>query len=300
MWIKVTLIVLGLLGVALLSIVLINRVLLDRANAKLVAELLAERQPPSSRVFQKDDVVGLPAPVQRYLLKVIPEGRPYVETVRLHQVGEFRLGDATAPWKSLAADQHFTVSPPGFVWDARIEMAPLVQARVIDMYRDGRGLLRAKVFSTLTVAEAQGQDELNVGELMRYLAEAVWFPTAFLPGQGIEWAAIDDRSARATIGHQGIQASVLFYFDDRDQVERIHADRWYQTEDGSFELTPWTGYWSDYQIRDGLLIPIEGRVEWNRPEGDVTYWHARLHEIEYDVSAPGRSMKRNDAGSMIE
>ena len=284
MWIRVTLIALGLLTVALLAIVSINRVRLDKTNARLVAELLVESKPPSGAVFSSEDVEDLPEPVQRYLIKVIPEGQPYVKTVRLHQVGEFRLGDQTAPWKPLKADQHFTVNPPGFVWEATIDMAPLVQARVIDMYKAGEGTLRAKVFSTLTVADAHGLPELDSGELMRYLAEAVWFPTALLPGQGIEWSAIDDHSARATIEHQGTRVSVVFYFNDRDEVERIHADRWYQEDDEKFNLIPWTGYWRNYQARNGLLIPLDGEVEWNLPEGDLAYWRAHLDEIDHDVS----------------
>lgn len=35
-------------------------------------------------------------------------------------------------------------------------------------------------------------------ELMRLLGEAAWYPTVLLPGQGVRWQPVDDRSAEAT------------------------------------------------------------------------------------------------------
>ena len=37
------------------------------------------------------------------------------------------------------------------------------------------------------------------GELMRFLAEAAWYPTALLPSQGVRWQGADERSAFATL-----------------------------------------------------------------------------------------------------
>jgi hypothetical protein len=274
--------ILGLFNLALFTLA-IKRRRLNQTTKRLVAELLAESTPHSGTVFSSAGLEGLPEPVQRYLTKVIPEGQPYVKTVRLHQTGEFRLGDRTSPWKPFTAEQHFTVNPPGFVWDATIMMTPLIPVRVIDMYKEGEGALKAKVLSTLTVADAESRPEVNSGELVRYLSECVWFPTALLPGQGVEWIPINNHSATATIEHEGTRASVTFYFDDRDQVNRIHADRWHRKNEGDFELIPWTGYWRNYQIRNGLLIPTEGEVEWNLPEGNFTYWRARIDGIDQNA-----------------
>ena len=112
MWLKVFLMVLGIVIVVLVGAVLVNKSRLDKANTKLVDELLADASSQADRVFRREDLEGLPRPVQRYLGNVLTEGQPYVRTVRLQQRGEFRLGDATAPWKPLNATQHFTVDPP--------------------------------------------------------------------------------------------------------------------------------------------------------------------------------------------
>lgn len=83
---------------------------------------------------------------------------------------------------------------------------------------------------------------MNENELVRYLAEAVWFPTALLPTHGVEWEAIDDRSARAILGHRGVTASLVFWFDDRNEVERVTTERYRQEADSS---TPWTRYFRE-------------------------------------------------------
>ncbi|MBC7334696.1 MAG: hypothetical protein H5U01_00265, partial [Clostridia bacterium] len=153
----------------------------------MVEQLLIESSPPPGRVFSSADLEGLPAPVQRYLRRAIPEGQPYVTAVRLHQRGAFRLGDRTSPWKPFTVQQVFTTYPPGFAWDATIEMASLLPVRVVDMYKSGKGAFWAKVLSTLIVANARDTSELDQGELMRYLGEAVWFPTALLSGHGVSW-----------------------------------------------------------------------------------------------------------------
>jgi hypothetical protein len=122
---------------------------------------------------------------------------------------------------------------------------------------------------------------MNAGELMRYLAEAVWFPTAFLPGQGLTWAGVDDASARATLADGDSSVSLIFHFDERDLVDWVRAEARYRAVDGAFEPTPWTGHFRNYQPRKGLLIPLDGQVAWNLPEGDLAYWRGHIEDIQY-------------------
>jgi hypothetical protein len=42
----------------------------------------------------------------------------------------------------------------------------------------------------------RGTGEIAEGQLMGFFAEAAWYPTALLPGQGVRWEAVDDSSAR--------------------------------------------------------------------------------------------------------
>lgn len=251
----------------------------ERATERRVDDLLAAADAAPARTYTSDDLEGLPDPVRGYLDAVLAAGRPYVRTARLRQVGEFRLGGRDAPWKPLTATQHFSVRPPGFVWDASIEVLPFVPARVVDRYTDGEGALHARLLSAVTVASAGPSPGMNEGELARYLAESVWFPTALLPGEGVEWDPIDDRSARATIEHAGNTASLTFHFED-DRVVRVESDGRYRQETDDY--APWTGYFDDYAFRGGMHVPLDAAVEWNLPDGNLRYWRAAIEDVAYD------------------
>jgi hypothetical protein len=267
------------------AVVLVGRSRFDRAATDLVDRLFARASAETDRVYTHDDVAGLPDPVRRYFEHVLTEGRPYVRTARLEQSGEFRLGDASSPWRPLTAVQQYTVDPPGFVWDAEIAMAPLVSVRVVDAYTDGSGSLRAAALGAFPVADSTPTPELDAGELTRYLAESVWFPTALLPAEGVTWEGIDDDAARATLEHEGTTASLVFHFSDEDEVARVTAERRPRAVDGGYEEAQWTGHFRNYRDRDGMRVPVEAEVEWNLPEGDLTYWRARVPVFDYHPSA---------------
>lgn len=232
--------------------------------------------------FTNADLDGLPEPVRAYFATVLEEGQPYVGSVRLEQEGELRLTDASSPWRSFTATQHITVDPPGFFWDAAVSLGPLLSLHIRDLFQDGDGTAAVSLFGVVPLDGAEPSPELNEAELVRYLAEAVWYPTALLPREGVEWEPVDENSARATIEHDGVSASLTFTFNDADEVTRVHADERYRRVDGGYEPTPWTGYWHDYETRHGMRVPTAGEVVWHLPEGDMTAWRGRIVASSYD------------------
>jgi hypothetical protein len=202
--------------------------------------------------------------------------------VRVEQSGTFRAGGAAAPWRPFRATQHVTTRPPGFVWDAAIEMMPWVPVRVMDAYHDGRGLLRAVLGGVLPVMEAEPGPALDEGELLRYLAEAPLYPTALLPDAGVEWAPVDDTAARATLVHGDTTATLTFHFNERNEVDRVEGKRSYTREDGTLESRSWVGHWRRYRERGGMWVPTEGEVAWVDPEkGETSYWRGQMDRLHY-------------------
>ena len=49
---------------------------------------------------------------------------------------------------------------------------------------------------------------LREGALQRYLAEAVWLPPSLLPSERLQWTAMDESHARATL-HDGETVATL-------------------------------------------------------------------------------------------
>jgi uncharacterized protein DUF6920 len=165
-------------------------------------------------------------------------------------------------WLPFRATQFVTPLSPGFVWLAQVRVAPFVRIRIRDAYDHGRGSGEIKLFSMIPVAAAHGQPELNAGALHRYLAEAVWYPTALRPQGGLSWTAIDDRRAMATLTDAGVTISLEFRFGTNDEVTGVYTSGRYRQVGRRFELTPWEGHFSTYEDRSGVWIPTEGEVGW--------------------------------------
>jgi hypothetical protein len=220
----------------------------------------------------------LPEVVRRYLDRAAPGGRAPVTTVRLSQEGEFRMGETGENWVPFHSTQFVTTNPPAFDWDARIRMMPGVWVYVRDGYAAGRGELKAAVLGLINVAHAEGSKEIAEGQLIRYLAEAPWYPTVLLPGQGVEWAPLSDTSARAALRDGDVSATVDFHFGEDGLIREVSSLRGREAG-GAFIQTPWSGRFWEYERREGMLIPMNGEVEWRLASGPRPYWRGRITEL---------------------
>lgn len=268
--------------VGLAALLLAGLVRERRRTTRRVAELRSHVTRRGARAVDSDDFADLPPPVRRYFENVLPDDARFVDEVRLEQEGTIRLGGHGSPWKSFTATQWITTDPPGFLWHAAVRLFPLVRVAVSDLYRGGDGVARVSLFG-LPLGGDDASPELNEAELMRYLAEAVWCPTALLPRAGVEWEAVDDDTARATLERGGSEASLTFHFA-HGEVTRVHTDARYRAVDGELVPTPWTGRWRDYQRRNGVLVPTAGEVVWHLPDGDLSAWRGRVTDIDHRTS----------------
>ena len=171
---------------------------------------------------------------------------------------------------------------PGFDWDGRIAMVPGLNVFVHDAYVAGKGILNAKLLGLVTLADTRDTPEAAQGELMRFLAEAAWYPTVLLPGQGIHWEAVDDMSARASLTDGTTTVSLDFHFDDEGLLSCVRTAARYRTLNGELVATPWQGRFWHYELKDGLRIPLEGEAAWELPNGLWPYWRGYVKEIAYD------------------
>jgi hypothetical protein len=254
----------------------------EKATRKLVARLDAGRSPVEPDRFDPSELTSLPAPVGRYLRAVLREGQPLVTAVEIDHAGTFDMGRDRPSWKPFTSRQRVVTRRPGFVWSARMSMAPGLPVHVHDVYVAGEGILRAALWGLVPVADLAGTPDLAQGELMRYLAETAWYPTALLPGQGVRWEAVDDGSARATLTDGGTTVTLLFRFGEDGLVRSVHADARGRSVGTASVPTPWEGRWSDYEERDGMRVPTEGEVGWILPEGWKPYWRGRIVGLGYE------------------
>lgn len=229
--------------------------------------------------------VELPEPVRRYLEYALPPGTPPIRTASLRQTGTFRLGGIGSGWKPLEATQSFSSSPPAFVWEARIRMAPALAIQVVDSYLGGEGAIHATAASLIPIVDRKGAPELNAGALMRFLAEAVWIPTRLRPGDGLSWQPMDQRRARAILEDGPNRVELEFTFGDDGRIETIFAPGRFRDVDGIGVPTPWIcrlGMWASVH---GFRAPLEGEVAWVLPEGELVYWRGKISEIRFQLAS---------------
>lgn len=252
------------------------------ATATLIAGLHDSSRSGEPAVYSSSELADLPPPVARYLGTVLRDGQRIPRHARIEQRGTFAVKPTPEGWRPFSAVQQFAARPVGFVWDARIGMAPGLDFLVRDAFVGGTGSMYGTVMGVVPVVNVQGTPEIAAGALVRYLAEAVWMPTALLPSQGVSWAALDDTSARATLTAGGTTVSLDFFFGADGLVERIYTPARGRDVKGASVPTPWEGRWFDYAERDGVLVPTRGEVAWILAEGRVPYWRGRVTNVTYE------------------
>ncbi|MGD9563060.1 MAG: DUF6544 family protein [Pyrinomonadaceae bacterium] len=250
-----------------------------RETDRFVEKILksASTTPETTASFKT--LENLPEPVRRYFRFVLKEGQPMIHTARIRQEGEFYLN---GKWTPFTATQSFSTNPPGFVWDACMRMNPLMNVRVRDGYLNEQGLMQAKIIGLVTVMNAKSDEKLATAALQRYLAESAWLPTALLPSENLKWTAIDDKSALATLTDGGTTVSLEFRFNETGQIVEIFTPARFKEVYGEYKPFPWAGRFTNYEERSAMMIPLEGEVEWQTPEGNEPYWKGRIAEVFYD------------------
>ena len=248
---------------------------------ELRSRLEAGRRPIRPDRYDPRELTGLPGTVQRYFRAALRPGQRMISALTLDHAGTFNMSERGARWLEFASTQRVLLSRPGFDWDARIRLLPGLAFRVHDAYAAGEGILTARLLG-LPVVNLRGTPELARGELMRFLAEAAWYPTALLPSQGVHWTPVDDRHARATFADGDTRVSLAFGFGTDALIESVRADDRGRMVAGKVVPTPWEGRWNHYVERDGMQVPLEGEVAWILPEGRQPYWRGRVTRLEHE------------------
>lgn len=233
-----------------------------RALASAVADLQARalRQPVQSK-FPRS-LEELPPPVRRYLNHVLPPDR-ILKFIRYEQAGFIRANPMSDRWMQFTASQVISPETTEFLWTAHASIAPLLRVEVADSLLGGIGGGRVLLLSAIPIASAAGNMEMNSGALHRFLAEAVWYPSALLPSPHLTWAPVDDHTAIATLADEVTAVSLEFRFNSQDEVTGIYTPGRWGTFDGGYRKVAWEGKFRRYFRQQGLLIPGEGEVGWH-------------------------------------
>lgn len=243
------------------------------------AGLAASGQP--GPIVTEADLTPLPATAQRYLRFLGVVGRPRDTSLRAHLTGRFRRSRGAA-WAGCEAWQ-FNSRPDlsrHFYMRLGVLGIPVLGR---DTYAGGQGRMLIRPLDLFTVEDARGV-ELDVGELVTWLNDAVLLAPSMLLGPGVTFAGVDDRSFDLSLTDRGTTVRARVFVDERGApVDFETTDRFHEGV-----RTRWTTPVEGYREVGGRMLPSRGQAIWHFPEGPLPYAELRFEPgaLAFNV-APG-------------
>jgi hypothetical protein len=263
-------IIISLTGL-LLIIYSLGRINLSFKFNKEVKELFSQAKSISGKAFGYKQLLDLPEPVQTYFRLVLKEGEPYINCARITHDGQFKTG-LDKGWITIKGEQYATTEKPGFIWKGTTSM---FAAR--DMYIADKGRLIVSLFSLYNVVDAKGE-QYNQGELLRWLGESVLYPTNLLPGERLQWFAIDSQTAKLAFNYLGLSLFFIVTFNETGEITQMETKRYMNDKN----LETWVIKLANYKEMNGVVVPTTFEVLWRLEKGDFSYAKFNLQKIEYN------------------
>ena len=115
------------------------------------------------------------------------------------------------------------------------------------MYIASKGRLIVSILSLYNLVDGMG-DSFYQGELLRWLAESVWFPTNLLPSDQLNWLAVDENTAKLTFSYNGLSIFYFVTFNNFGEITQMQTER-YMDKD---KLETWIGKLSNFKEINGV------------------------------------------------
>lgn len=273
----------GAATIAIVAAIFIGRAHENTRTDRLIQTLVQNAQ-PNANAIDFAPLTELPPPVLRYFKHVLKDGQKVIKTVEMHQSGTLRTAPDTDKWFPFTARQIVAPFATSFIWDAYVQTPLATHLQVLDSYRNGAGSGRITFLSAFPIATETDTPELNAGALHRYLAEAVWYPTALLPQAGVVWTPIDNYTALATLTDNNTTVSLEFRFNASGEVISIYTPGRFGRFDGKYRQLPWEGHFRNYQLHAGIRVPRYGEVGWYVNGKLHIVWKGNLQKVLYTFS----------------
>ncbi len=234
--------------------------------------------------FTEADLEPLPPPVQRYFRYGGYLGTPKaaVLTMRMERV-EFVADQG----RVLVIDYeqvNRTDRPERF---ALITSSVLgVPFEGLDSYDGNAGRMRGILAKVVPLFDQTG-DGMDRSCLVTWLAESLLAPNGALQ-EFVQWEAIDDTRARATITWQGTSAGGVFVFAGTGELQSFRtSDRVAVGMDGQEVKADWSAYFEDYRSSGGVRRVGVMRAAWHVEGGDVVYFNRNGSTVEIGSASEG-------------
>lgn len=220
-------------------------------------------------LIDEQAISGLPVPVQRYLRFMGAVGRPRDWSLRARFKARFRT--APGEWLACEALQYDSRLQLTRVFYMQLALKKLLPVTVRDTYLAGHGRMRAKAFDLFEVAEGHGS-ELDVGELVTYLNDAILMAPSLLLGPETSWQEVDDRTFDVTLNDGALRVKARVWLDERGApLDFSTTDRFFDLPNGKRVRTEWRTPVSGWQDVNGRKLPTRAEAVWQLKTGPFSY-----------------------------
>ena len=233
------------------------------------------------------DVAHLPRVVRRYLRFLGVPGRLPDRSFRMSWSGRFRTGPE-APWRTCDAWQYNTARPIARDFRMRLRLAGPLSVVAWDTYADGRGRMRGHVLGGIPVLDESGA-ELDLGELVTWLNDAVLLAPSMLLRPEVRWTARDDDAFDVVLSDAGRTVSARVVVDEQGAPREFSTtDRFVRDPDPPghpWIRARWTTPIDGWTVVEGRRRPTAARAVWHLPRLSFAYAHADFAtaDLQHDV-----------------
>jgi hypothetical protein len=256
------------------------------SRASITLDELWEAEPDRpAGAFNPETIALHPEPVRRYLEHAVAPGTPLARAMRIRMRGEIRLTDRWLPFEA----EQVTRWSRGFIWKAKVKMAPLLSVKGSDRWIDGRGEMRWKLLGVIPVMSADGPD-ISRSAAGRFRAETTWLPSVLVDPE-VTWAVADDAGESgeatllATVPVLGEEDKVELRVDASGRLLENRLERWGNPGGDAFELVAFGCRVDEEGSFGGYTIPTKLRVGWyvdsERFEREGEFFRAELTAVAY-------------------
>ena len=126
-------------------------------------------------------------------------------------------------------------------------------------------------------------ENIREAALITIMGEGAALNPSILLLQDITYEELDSERAKATYTYKGVKGSGIFIFDKDENVLAFESDERQPDEerDGKLVSVGWRCEGSDFQRKDGMLLPQETKAIKIYPDKDVVYFDAKKYDVTY-------------------
>jgi hypothetical protein len=244
---------------------------------QLQVETASDKTRPQP-VLTEENIVHLPAPVQRYLRMNGSIGKPRVNSVHAVFDAEMFQKQGQAGMRG-QAEQYDRISPPKRLFFMQTTMYGF-PVSVLHDYEGTTATMRVRLASLYNVVNLVGREDLARTETVTLLNDLSFFMPSWLTDDRLTWQPINDQSTKVTFTNGPHKVAATLHFNAQyELVNFVSEDRGALQDDGSLRVVRWSTPMHTYKDFDGRRYATAGEAVWHYPEGDFVYGRMRLAKM---------------------